>query len=500
MTGPREDYFARVRPLLGDGLRSCAVSAEQLSLTARVVELLLSCMLEEVHVCDPEEPASWPLPITCRGVAVRPGALALEVLRRHAAWKNEFTAVRWRCGTVEQPGEARPQLHLSARLLPDGSPPHVLWDEAARRVTMCLAPGDLFSHQNLSSAVARRARDLLLGRRGWPPPVVYHGNTAWPFAETRRPVSAPQRPEAPAREVHLLVVGCGSVGSELVRLLAGPGVRWTLVDGGDVSVFNPQRQWFGTAEIGAAKVEALARRLAPSPVRAVGRALGAANSDELAALLDEDRPDLALLTTGTHDHAALAQLLWRRGVPCLSACAYPQARFFEINIALPGEGTPCLCCFRGRLYRGPESTPPISDELARFLYREISPAERERAYVDLVAEPATRIETSRVADVLAQCALEALTAAPRRAAWFRRLLDEGTTCLLGSNTLEQHADGTSAYGMNYAGQVVRLGLEDVAGVEEEQRCGVCGRRLQVAQRVELPAADDAQIDDALLAP
>jgi hypothetical protein len=227
---------------------------------------------------------------------------------------------------------------------------------------------------------------------------------------------------------------------------------------------------------------------------------GSDSTRELAELLEEDRPDLALLTTGTHDHAPLAELLWEKGVACLSACAYPQARFFEVNVALPAEGTPCLCCFRGRLYRGLESAPPIDDELASFLYRDISAAERERAYVDLVAEPATRIETSRIADVLAQCSLEALADGPRRSAWFRRMLDEGTTCLLGSNTLEQRANGETAYGMSYAGQVVRLGLEDVAGVEEEQCCGVCGRRLRVGVHVELPAAADGEIDRALLAP
>jgi len=47
-----------------------------------------------------------------------------------------------------------------------------------------------------------------------------------------------------------MVVGCGSIGSELVRRLASSGCRFSLVDPGTVSVFNPHRQWFGTDDIG----------------------------------------------------------------------------------------------------------------------------------------------------------------------------------------------------------------------------------------------------------
>jgi hypothetical protein len=494
MMGCREDYYARVVPVLGAGLRGHVIAARDLSLTGRVIELLLSCMLDEV-VIDGDEPVGWPLPVTCRGLDGDGATSALDLLRRYAEWKNAFSPVRWVTG-----GQGEAELHLRARRLAPGAPPHVVWDEAARTVTMGLADGDLFSHQNVSYAVARQVRDLLLVRSPWPARVTYHGDARWPFAETATPVSPPStEPLESLRDRHLLVVGCGSVGSEAVRLLAcaGSGLRWTLVDGGVVSVFNPQRQWFGCSEIGGAKVEALAARLSPAPVRAVQRELGAASVDDLQRLLEEDRPDLALLTTGTHDHGALAEVLWRAGVPHLAACAYPRARFYEVSVVLPAEATACLCCFRGHLYRGRESAPAVPDELARFLYRDISPAERERLYVDLVAEPATRVETARVGDVLAQCAVEALAAPCDRGPWFARLLAEGTTCLLGGNVVERDAEGTLAYGLSYPGQVVRLGLEDVVGVEEERRCEVCGRRLRSAHRLELPLVSDDEIDLAL---
>ena len=63
-----------------------------------------------------------------------------------------------------------------------------------------------------------------------------------------------------------------------------------------------------------------------------------------------------MLATGTADHGPLAELLWRKGVPYVAACAYPQARFFEVMPVIPAEATPCLSCFRGHLYRGIESS------------------------------------------------------------------------------------------------------------------------------------------------
>jgi hypothetical protein len=154
-----------------------------------------------------------------------------------------------------------------------------------------------------------------------------------------------------------------------------------------------------------------------------------------------------------------------------------------------------LSCFRGHLYRGRESAPPMSDELSRFLYQELAPEERERAYVDLVAEPASAIETGRIADVAARCLAEAPGA---RSRWIRRLVQAGTTCLLGGNVVELSPDGP-AYGLTHAGQVVRLGLEDLAGAASSRRCEACGRDLEVIHRVELPGAPAAAVDRALLA-
>jgi len=475
----REAYFARVAPLLGQGLSRVTVAADDLQLTSRTLELLIACRLQRVAA---------------------PSTAAARELQRFMAWKNPFAPVTW----VEDLDAA--DLRIDARPIGAGEPPHLRWDARARRVTLNVASGDLWALQDLSYHAARQARDALLEREPWPDGVVYHGRQAWPYWRGPRPPADPPRArpddDALARK-HALLIGCGSVGSEAARLLAAAGVtRWTLVDGGEVSVFNPCRQWYGADEIGQRKVAALARRL-PGRTKYIPRAMGANDAESLERLLEDRRPDVTLLCTGTEDHGLLARALWGAGLPHVAACAYPQARFFEVDVVLPGSDsaqapTPCLHCFRGHLFRGVEPAPPMDDELASFLYQQVDPEERRRLYVDLVAEPATAIETGRVAEVTARCAAEVLAPAESRSTWFQRLLAEGTTCLLGGNVVEQIDDDETAYGLTYPGQVVRLGLGDVAGVGASRVCEVCGRALEVTHRLVLPEAPNESIDRALL--
>ncbi len=500
---PREAYFARVVPLIGEGLRDAVVAVSNVALTARVVELLASCRLRRLVARGAPEPVGWPLSLLCRDTSANGPDAALEVLRRHLAWKNGFDPVECRreaasvsAGDLagEAGDEGRFDLELAGEFCPPEVAPHIVRDEARRRVTLRVPSGDLWGFLNLSYAVARRARDLLLGRVSWPSGVTCLGSRLWPFTETAQPLPAPEPAPAPRSGRHLLVVGAGSVGSEGVRQLRCEVEAWTLVDDATVSVFNPQRQWFGTDEIGERKVEALARRLAPARVRAVPSRLASGNLQLLEALLDEARPDAAVLATGTADDACVAALLDRRGIPHVVAYAYPGARFFEVTAV--AEGSPCLHCYRGHLYRGPECQAPMTDEVARFLYREPSEAERERAFVNLVAEPATAIETGRIADVAALCVRELLVPPDRRRFWFRRVLDAGTNCLLGGNVVEQRGEGETAYGLTYAGQVVRLGLEDIAGAEDYLSCPSCGRSLRVFHSTKLPGVDPADADAA----
>jgi hypothetical protein len=284
---------------------------------------------------------------------------------------------------------------------------------------------------------------------------------------------------------HVLVIGCGSLGSEAVRMLAGSGARFTLVDDASVTVYNLARQWFGAADVGRLKVEALQDRLDVARIWPVHLENGSHHFSAFEQLLRDDRPDVVLLATGTHHHAMLAEMLWHLGIPHVAACCYPRAQYFEVSIVSPREQTPCLHCYRGHLYAGPPE--PLPDDVAAFLYESVPDEERTKRYTDLVAEPATQIETLRAAHVLARCAVELIN--PIRTPWFTRVLADATTCLIGGNA-------AGAYGITTPGQVIRLGPEDIAGAESHLRCGVCKRRLEVALHTALPDTPD-EADAAL---
>ena len=423
-----DDYFARVRPLLGDGLSRCVVEVDDAELAALVLELLASCMLEHVVVTRRE---------------------TLPALERASAWKRPFAPLR------------TSQARADARIVARRGPASIAWSRGT--VTMTLDPDDVLAYVDVSYHVARTLRDVLLGRM------------TWPTASPRQPFD-PRGMTIDLCGRHVMVVGCGSLGSEAVRMLAG--ARFTLIDDANVTVYNLARQWFGAADVGRPKVEALQDRV--DIARTWRTRLEAPDLPALEALVRDDPPDVVVLATGTHHHAMLAELSWRLGIPHVAACCYPRARYFEVSVVSPRDHTPCLHCFRGHLYRGPAE--PLPDELAAFLYEAVPDAERAQRYTDLVAEPASQIETLRAAHVLVRCAVELMS--QTRSAWFARVLAESTTCLLGGNA-------AGAYGITEPGQVIRLGLDDIAGATDHVRCDVCARTMRVALRDELPPLDDA---------
>jgi hypothetical protein len=416
------DYFARVRPLLGEGLSRKVVAFEgEPAVAALVIELLASCMLEHVTGGD-------------------------AFVAQHT-WKRPFAPLR----TSPAPAHAR----IVARR----GPPSIAWSHDT--VVMSADPDDVLAYVDVSYHVARTLRDVLLRAPASPTP--------------RQPFD-PRGIACDARGKHVMVIGCGSLGSEAVRMLSP--ARFTLVDDAAVTVYNLARQWFGAADVGRAKVDALQDRL--DVARTWRTRLEADHLPAFEALVREDPPDVVLLATGTHHHAMLAERLWHLGIPHVAACCYPRARYFEVSVIAPREHTPCLHCFRGHLYRGPAE--PLPDDVAAFLYEPAADDVRAQRYTDLVAEPASQIETLRAAHVLARCAAELMS--PVRSPWFSRVLADSTTCLLGGNV-------AGAYGITHAGQVLRLGLDDIAGPTDQIRCDVCARTMQVALREDLPALDDA---------
>lgn len=468
---PRDDWFARVRPVLGDGLSRATVHVDDGARAAALVEHLAACMLGGLS-CDGGETGSpFGFLHPAQGIA------------SFLAWKNPHAVPR-------RAAAAEADLRVTTQWLGEGSAASITWSAQGREVALGL-PRDRFGWLEASTHAARIIRDVLTRHAPAPRGTTWLGHPHWPF-HVGTACTAPAEPERAAlRSRRVLVVGLGSLGSEALRVLWDSGAHFPLVDDGRVSVFNPARQWFALSEVGRDKVDVLRARL-PGAVAVKLRA-DEAHRSAWDALLTQERPDVVLLATGTHHHGMLADMLWQRGIPHVAACCYPRARFFEVATIIPSERTPCLHCYRAHVWRGIPAATPVDDETAAFLYQHPDDVERQRLHADLVAEPATRIETFRPALLLARCAAQVL--AERRAPWFRRLLQASTTLLLGGNTVDPHADGSLAYGISQPGQVVRLGLEDVVGAGATETCHACGRVMDVRVPAGLPEVPDGWVPE-----
>lgn len=447
MSALTDDYFARVRPVLGVGLSAHAVklvaAPAQLAELQLLAELLASCMVGALLV-----PPALVGPVQAACLAKNPWSLP-----RVSGHGRGALTVHLRPGAV-------------AALAVSGA-----------RINVTVPADEPFATRDVLCAAARLVRQRLLRLPGSAEPLGTFGDPRWPFFPRRSAIA-----HAPVQALsrHVVIVGAGSVGSEVARLLQPLGLRLSVVDPAQVSVFNLLRQWYDAADVGQPKAAVLAARVN-------GEAVVAEASPELLAALG--RPDGLVLATGTHAHEPLAEWAWQNAVPHVAASAYPRARFFEVLAIDPRAGTPCFACHRGHLYRGVRSRPALPDALQSFLYS-APEAERELAYRDLVAEPAAAIETVRIASVAARAIHAMLSPVPPE--WWRRARDEETVCLLGGNTTARDdATGEPAYGITSVGQVVRLGLDELCS--SARQCPVCQRPLPAVQS-SLPAwpHDDAE--------
>jgi hypothetical protein len=149
----------------------------------------------------------------------------------------------------------------------------------------------------------------------------------------------------------VLLVGCGSIGSELARLLARSGVsRYILFDPDTVSVANLCRTAYLERDVGIPKVEALGRALADVregvEIEAHAARLDVLNDDDVVGLIEAC--DLVVAAT---DHpptqSRLAALSYHRR-PTVFPGVYAKGIGGEVLWTLPDE-TPCYSCVLGSL-------------------------------------------------------------------------------------------------------------------------------------------------------
>ena len=152
-------------------------------------------------------------------------------------------------------------------------------------------------------------------------------------------------------QAHVLLVGCGGIGSPALQYLAAAGVgRLTLIDSDTVDASNLQRQTiFAEGDIGRAKAEAAAdwvRRFDSAiEVRAITARIGGEGGPAFATLLD----DVTNVLDGCDNFAtrlAVSDACVKAGVSLTSA-AVGRFQGQVANFAGHREGQACYRCFVG---------------------------------------------------------------------------------------------------------------------------------------------------------
>lgn len=150
-------------------------------------------------------------------------------------------------------------------------------------------------------------------------------------------------------QAHVVLIGCGGIGSPALQYLAGAGVgKLTLVDGDVVDASNLQRQTiFTEADIGKPKAQAAADWLARfDPEIEVCVHVGRVDCDNVAQVLGGG---VSLVLDGCDNFAtrlAVSDACVAAGVPLTSAAVGRfQAQVANFAGHLPGQ--PCYRCWVG---------------------------------------------------------------------------------------------------------------------------------------------------------
>ncbi len=352
---------------------------------------------------------------------------------------------------------------------------------AAALARMLLLQGSRFAPADLTRlVVAERRTALLIGAADWPWQAEYRN-----LAQMRNAEYAVQgemqalrtaeyvvpnaddgtvaSPLATPIAGRVLMVGCGSLGSQAARTLvaAGAARELILVDPARVTPDDLVSEFYTAAQVGQNKADALAQsllRLVPAGQNSgwmvsvfdegwngtitanaawsfTRVAHHAGRNAHFAALLTSLRPTLAILTMGNAADAELAALLRERGIPHIVGRCDNDVTHYEA-VVVDGRRGPCFRCLGGDLF-------PVTNS----------------------GTPGTMVETGRAADLLARLAWQLGRPATARAAWFTWLLAEGRGVLVGGNGVGRvrllppmpGMDPPTTYGITVPGQVVAQG-------------------------------------------
>lgn len=210
-----------------------------------------------------------------------------------------------------------------------------------------------------------------------------------------------EEPPLDLSDVHVVVVGCGSVGSFMAWGLASAGVgHLTLIDREDVARDNLVRHVCNSRDVGDDKARAVARamhdRFAGLQTVAVSfcalarpeRLRAAIQSAELIAVaVDEEAPK--------HLIDAMA---WQLKRPVVYAGVYPGGWAAETMLIDPAAPTPCYACTARQLgRRGVDVAPAVAAEAYAMPTTACTRIVADLASISAAAALATRVATARLA-------------------------------------------------------------------------------------------------------
>lgn len=333
-----------------------------------------------------------------------------------------------------------------------------------------LLTGTEYAHLDIESVVNSN-KLLIVGHTSWPWVVKPIGVNALLAFVKDAVFDLKEKSTLSMEGKNCLVVGLGSLGSVVAKTLSQLGANLILVDGENVDLTNPIRQVYSIEQIGESKAEACANELKKN-AKDQSQQFFAYNFSidtdksilELENLLIAHNIDVAVVATGTGNDRIISQTLVSKKVPHVVVSCYARARFFEAIVVR--SGAPCFGCVRGHLYLG--KTPSLTPEQkARYVSSEH----------DLAAEPATRIETGRAADLASHIAYSLLNL--EKVEWLARALRNEQIFFLGGNISEKQEDKW-VYTIEIPGEVKLFGLEDIVGRGDYIECWDCSRKIPVA--------------------
>jgi molybdopterin/thiamine biosynthesis adenylyltransferase len=144
--------------------------------------------------------------------------------------------------------------------------------------------------------------------------------------------------------VHIVLVGCGAIGSSMTWLLAHmPGVtRITLIDPDSYQKSNLRGQHIFPCDVGQPKVAVMARRLRTLNPELDVTAMVAPVEDVPLGLLRAN-----LLLAGLDSRAArqtMNEIAWRLEIPWIDVGVLESGKLARVNVYVPEAGAACLEC------------------------------------------------------------------------------------------------------------------------------------------------------------